>query len=60
MRTFICIKCKEPCDLHEIDEGCYEEFWGAKVWHHQYTTMSDCCHSEYEEIVNGDKNTANI
>jgi hypothetical protein len=53
---YICLKCKSECDLHEIDEGGYEEFWGAKVWHPVFTSLSDCCHSEYREEEDGTSN----
>ena len=45
-----CLKCSNECDLHDIDDGGYEEVWGAKMWHPMWTTVSDCCHDEYEEV----------
>ena len=51
MIHYICVECGEPCDIHEREDGGYEEFWGAKVWHQQFTSVSDCCNSEdYDEV----------
>lgn len=50
-KTFKCLACDQICDLVEKDEGGYVEFWGARVWHPQFTDVSDCCLSEdYEEV----------
>ena len=45
-----CVKCKQPCDLHTVDHGGYEEVWGAKIWHSVLEDVSDCCHDEIEVI----------
>ena len=49
MKIYVCEKCGEECELTEIDDGGWEEFWGAKVWHEQMTSYSDCWFAEYEE-----------
>ena len=50
MKTkYICNDCEKECDLIEVDEGGYEEFWGQPVWHEQLTDYSDCCKAEFEE-----------
>jgi len=55
MKYYRCNECNHICDLVERDDGGYEEFWGAKVWHAQYTTVTDCCGSEdYEEVNEAD------
>lgn len=51
MTTYRCIECGHECDLIEVDHGGWEEFWGAKVWHHQYTDVTDCCQSEDYETI---------
>jgi hypothetical protein len=50
VKTYKCIECGKECELIEKDDGGYEEFWGAKVWHEQMTDYSDCCCAEYEEV----------
>lgn len=50
MKTYKCCACDQICELIEIDEGGYEEVWGAKVWVHMYTDVSGCCHEYYEEV----------
>jgi hypothetical protein len=57
MRRFICIECNQECELIDIDDGNFEEVWGAKVWRPDYTSYSDCCHAEYEEVEDGDQDT---
>ena len=44
--AWICGKCEKICEKMEVDEGGWEEFWGAKVWHHQYTDVSNCCQDD--------------
>lgn len=56
---FKCLACGNECDIHTIDAGNYEEFWGVKVWHPWLEDVSDCCHAEFIEVEDGDKNTAN-
>ena len=47
----VCLQCNQECDLIETDHGGWEEFWGAKVWHYQYVSVTSCCGSEdYEEV----------
>ena len=46
MKRFRCHECGNECDLIEEDQGGYEEFWGAKVWHEQFTDITDCCRVE--------------
>lgn len=53
MKT-VCIKCGEVCLPIEVDEGNYEEFWGAKVWRSVYEWYSDCCNAEVEEVPDDD------
>ena len=50
MTRYVCNKCDCDCELISVDEGGYEEFWGAKVWREDFTSYSDCCNSEYEEL----------
>ena len=42
----ICGKCNKICESIEVDEGGYEEFWGSKVWHSQFSDVSDCCNDD--------------
>lgn len=44
-----CEACGKECDTIEIDEGGMEEIWGARMWHAQWVTVSDCCQENYEE-----------
>ena len=44
--THICGKCDQLCDVIDVDQGGYENFWGAKVWHEQMETVSECCHDD--------------
>jgi hypothetical protein len=46
-KIFICEQCGLECDLVEIDDGGYEEIWGAKIWCEQMTDYSSCCNAEY-------------
>jgi hypothetical protein len=54
---FRCLACHTECDIHTIDAGCYEEVWGARVWVPFLEDVSDCCHSEFEEVEDGNKDT---
>ncbi len=47
--ALICEGCDRICESIEIDEGGYEEVWGAKMWHSQKVDVSDCCAEPYEE-----------
>lgn len=50
-RCSYCNSTFDADDRVEVDHGGWEEFWGAKVWHHQYVDVSPCCHKEdYEEV----------
>lgn len=56
MANYKCTKCGEICDLIEVDEGGYEEWWGARVWRQDFTDYSDCCKAEFEEVVEDEVN----
>ena len=53
----ICGKCEQICEPTEVDDGGYEEAWGAKVWVPAWSTVSDCCADDVytlkEWITNG-------
>lgn len=53
----ICGKCDRVCEKIEIDDGGYEEVWGAQVWTPAFSDVSDCClddcHTLKEWIVAG-------
>lgn len=48
-----CENCGKECEVIEEDDGGYEEIWGAKIWCSAFTTKSDCCKENYEEIEDG-------
>ena len=52
MTDYKCSQCGKPCELIEVDHGGYEECWGAMVWNHQYTDVTDCCQVEDYEKTN--------
>lgn len=45
-----CLKCDKLCDVVSIDEGGYENFWGASVWHQAWSDVSECCQDEVDEV----------
>ena len=47
---YTCDACNQECDVVCIDEGGYEEVWGARMWHAQWVDVSDCCHDNFEEV----------
>jgi hypothetical protein len=49
MTTF-CTKCDCECIPLSVDQGGYEECWGAPVWVPAWEYTSDCCNADvYEE-----------
>lgn len=50
MTYYKCEKCDTLCDLVAVDNGNYEEVWGARMWIPVWEDVSDCCHAECEEI----------
>ena len=46
-KVYFCEECEQECELVEIDEGGYEEIWGARMWHPMWTNVSDCCGAPY-------------
>lgn len=45
-----CSRCRQPCEVYERDDGGWEEFWGAKVWHRQLIVVSECCNEDAYEV----------
>lgn len=44
---YYCNDCKEYFGSpKEVDDGCYEECWGAKVWRSDMAEYCPCCGSE--------------
>lgn len=44
---FYCNDCHEYFESpKEVDEGCYEEYWGAKVWRSDMAEYCPLCESE--------------
>ena len=58
-KVYYCEACGSECEPVDIECGGWEEFWGAKVWHSQITTVSGCCHENYEEL-DGDQDTEHL
>ena len=57
-KYFKCYNCEitfEEDDLVEVDYGGWEEFWGAKVWHHQYVDCCPKCHQDDIEEIEYDE-----
>ena len=50
MKVFKCESCDQECDVIEVDEGGYEEIWGAKTWHSMKVSASNCCLENFEEV----------
>jgi len=48
----VCENCGERCELIDVDDGGYEEVWGARIWVPAWTKVSDCCQAETEEVEN--------
>jgi hypothetical protein len=55
--AWICGKCERICEQIEVDQGGYEEWWGAEVWMPCITDVSECCeddaHTLKDWIENG-------
>ena len=49
-RYFRCCTCGDLCEPVEVDEGNYEEYWGATVWRPDVQLYSDCCGDDVEEL----------
>lgn len=55
-----CLQCGNECELEQRDDGGYEEFWGAQVWHTQLTDVSDCCHSDDIEEIEDEEDSESL
>lgn len=51
MTTYVCTACGEPCEPITVDQGGYEEVWGARLWHEQLADVSECCEEDVERIA---------
>ena len=47
---YYCNDCKEYFESPiEVDEGCYEEFWGARVWRADLAEYCPCGSDDFQE-----------